>query len=212
MAFLLVCVLGVLPFGVAFAQEATEPAEGEVEVLTTLGTVTGDSASYYGQEITTEGFVEELLNVRVFVLGDRAAVIANQVLVINNTGSEFDLNLVRDQQVRVVGTVYPSIDEGGLGQLSSGAAPMVDTADTAPDMAMTEDPMAMETTEPGMEMTEEMMVEPTVTPEDMTGDMRNTTEDEHWVDFSLMTLPDEFNNYTILVLNSLDTITYIEEQ
>jgi hypothetical protein len=205
-------MLGVLPFGVAFAQDATEPvepAEGELEVLTTIGTITGDSATYYGQEITTEGIVEELLNVRTFVLGEEAAVFPNQLLVINNTGSEFDLQLVRGRQVRLVGTVYPSIDEGGMDQLISGAA---SASATDPMMEATIDPMAMETVEPGMEMTDEVMVEPTMTPENITGDMGNMTEGEHWVDFSLMTLPDEFNNYTIFVLNSLDTITYIEEQ
>lgn len=189
--------LTVMPLSFAFSQEATEsPSTENVEFQTTLEDLTANSADYYGQQVTIEGTIENLLNVRTFVLGEAVAVDNDQVLVINNTGDEFDFRVMDGQLARLTGTVYPSIDEGGMGQLMSGNTDM-----------------SVSTVEPGMMATEEMMTEelaPTALPTMEPG--MTDIDQSGRIDFSTMLLPEEYNVYTIIVLDSLDTLTFIEQQ
>lgn len=232
-SLLLVLVIGLLSFGAVAAQDATAtPAGDNVEVITTLEDLTANSDSYVGQEVTLEGVIEELLNVRTFVLGEGAALDNDQVLVINNTGQEFDLNVTRDQQVRLTGTVYPSIENGGVGQFANmnnanqvteplePADTITETPMVGDDAAMTEEPMdntmlTEEAIDDAM-MTEEAMQSTDLTPTPMidttSPDMGMNDGHVYTGDFTTMVLPEEFNNFTIIVLTSLDTITYIEVQ
>lgn len=222
-SLLLVLAIGLFSFGAVAAQDATAtPETGNVEVITTLEDLTANSDNYVGQSVTVEGVIEELINVRTFVLGEGAALDDDKVLVINNSGREFDLNITKDQQLRLEATVYPSIDNGGLDQIV-GMNPMTETMEPAAmvtetpmdETMMTEEAMVTE-----MPMDEAMMTEEatdtTVMPPTplMDESMSDTTMGDHMydVDFSQMGLPDGYNGYTILVLNSLDTITYIERR
>ncbi len=189
-AALFVLVLSVAAFSLSIvsAQEVTEtPAapEAPVEVQTSLEDLTANPANYYATEVTVEGTIEDLLNVRTFVLGEAAAIDDDKVLVINNTGIEFDLRVAATQQVRLTGTVYPSITEGGLAQLMSG-----DSAISTPE------PMG----------TDEVGVDVTEMPE------MNMEVGDAVVDFSAMSLPEDMNGFTIIVLDSLESMTFIEQQ
>lgn len=185
----LVLALALMSFGAVFAQDATPTLinNGEnVEILNTLEDITADSSVYFGQPVTVEGVIEELVNVRTFVLGEGAALDDDKVLVINNTGQEFGLNITRDQRVRVTGTIYPSRSSGGFDQIgaNSGTNPMMT------DDAMMTTPMV------------DAMADATLTPMMSSG----------MIDWANFPLRDEFNDYTLLLLSSVDEIIYIQEQ
>lgn len=218
LSFVLGLVMALLSFSVVAAQDATmTPTLGSnVEVRTTLEDLTANSANYLGQQVTLEGVIEELVNVRTFVLGEGAALDDDRVLVINNSGREFDLMIRRDQQVRLLGTVYGSINQGSLTQIG---ATLMNTAEpdammtTEPDIALnTAEPGVMMTTEPGMTTTMEATLEAMPSTPVPTLNAGVSVNGMNQVDFSQMLLPDEYNDYTIVVLDSLDTITYIQVQ
>lgn len=152
---LLALVLGV--FG-AMAQDATPtvdpamiPAETTEADMTgdmhmdgniDLGELTGNTDAYYGQTVTVEGTVDDLLNVRAFVLGGSGLLSNPQVLVINNSGEEFDVRLTEGARFRVTGVVYPSFADGGLTQvvanMNTAEQPMAEaTAEAGPNMDYT---------------------------------------------------------------------------
>ncbi len=202
LAFVLVLIVGLFSFGVVAAQDATAtPVSGEnVAFEYALNDVISNKDQYYGQEITTEGNIEDLVNVRAFVLGEGATVGDAQLLVINNSDATFDLAIKNDQRVRLTGTLYPSFNDGGWDQLVgtnmvNGTAPMA-----TQDMLMAT-PMATEM----MMATQDMMM---VTP--LATEMMGSTMGMGAVDLSQMYIPDNLRDHTILVLNSLDTITYIQ--
>lgn len=216
---MLVFVIALLSFSAVAAQDATAtptPGGENVEVLNTLEDITADSASYYGQQVTVEGVVEEFLNTRVFVLGEGATLDDDKVLVINTSNNELPLNISRDQHVRLTGTIYPAIQDGGIDQISSGAPT---TAMTATPDTMAETVMPMEVTPMA---TEDMMTTPMATddmsmmetPTDATSMMNDMTNmSENALDWTTMVLPDGYADYTILVLSSLDnTVTFIQQQ
>lgn len=110
---LFLSLVALLSMGaIAMAQETDDTADGA-----TLETVTGDSASFFGQEVTLEGEVIEFLNPRIFVLGEGAALDDDKVLVINNTNRELNLSLITGERARLTGTIVPSFNEGGIGQV-----------------------------------------------------------------------------------------------
>lgn len=197
---LLVIGIALFSFGAVAAQDATPVPEGaNVEILNTLEDVTANATSYYGQQVTVEGFIQELVNVRIFVLGENAALDDDKVLVINNTGQEFDLRVTRDQQVRVTGTIYPSYDEGGFDQFG-----VVRATEEVPAEGDGVDVMPTE------EMMDDAMMATETPMDDMSDDMADMSEGMS--DWSSLMLREEFNNYTILVLDSVDAITYIQVQ
>lgn len=186
--------------------EELPPAEGEPN----LESVTSDPASYYGQEVTFEGVVTELVNVRSFVLGEGAALDDDQVLVLNNSGHEFSLELTRDARVRVTGTIYPAWDQGGWDQVM-----------TLPMGGMTDQPMGeMQVTPVGEEMmteeagtttdtemsTEEPMMEPT--PVSLEGDM--VMPGVTLASYPTAVFEERFPSHTLLVIDSVDDITFVE--
>jgi hypothetical protein len=115
------------------AQEATPEAQGGVD----LEGLTGDPSLYVGQMVSLEGVVEDLVNVRAFVLGEGVAIDNDQVLVINTSGEEFDIRVTDGSRFVVTGTVYPTFADGGLTQI---IARLAESGDLGETMA-TEDPM-----------------------------------------------------------------------
>ncbi|HLV35153.1 MAG TPA: hypothetical protein VKY59_08580 [Spirillospora sp.] len=109
--------------------EPTLPAEGEippavdappveeVQGEVTLGAITADSPSYYGQEVVIDGVLSEFLNARTFILSEGAVLFNSAVLVINTSPDEFDLSVVAGERVQVGGVVLPSFEEGGFDQI-----------------------------------------------------------------------------------------------
>jgi hypothetical protein len=174
----------------------------------TLESVTADSESYLGQEVTLEGIVVEFVNARTFVLGEDAALDSDRVLVINNTDHELDLRIVREQQLRVTGTVVDSYENGGFGELAMRGV--------QPDHRMTTEmddtnipatnPEMQPTTDPAMAATPDTAVEaPTVDPATM--DMSTD------VDLSVMEnfIQEYYANYTIIELTSVSNVEFVEE-
>lgn len=205
--FLVIVALLALPLTVS-AQEATAVADG----APTLESVTADPGSYYGMEVTFEGVVVELVNIRSFVLGEGAAIDDDQVLVLNNSGQEFNIGLTRDARVRVTGTIYPAFDQGGWDQLSqefsAGGTGMAGTTDTTGAMTATEEAAMGDM---GMEATDEAMAQPTPVPAG--NNMGGTTGmgGVTLADYPLVVLQDRFPSYTLLVINSVDNISFVED-
>lgn len=224
----IVLILFVLPLTVA-AQDATPtltpegepvgtaPAEGllpTVEVapadgVPTLELVTSEPASFYGQELTLDGVVSELVNIRSFVLGEGAALDDDQVLVLNNSGQEFSIDLTRDASVQVTGTIYPAWDQGGWDQvmmLPMGGIADVQagtTGDQSGDVITTEEAVTEEaemTTSEAMEETEAPLMEPNqVIVPGVTLAAYPTT-----------LLEQRFPSHTLLVIDSADDIAFVE--
>ena len=167
----------------------------------TLAGITGDSEAYYGQEVTIEGYVADIVNVKTFILEEGALLGNSQVLVINNSGQEFDLGLVDGQRMTVTGIVHPHYAEGGLSRLSTAAmgTDAVDTVEATPMAEMTEDPAMTD-------MTEEPLVDATAVP------MDDTTMDTTRPDLSTMWLRDDLHNHTIIEITSTSAITYLENE
>ncbi len=157
----------------------------------TIGDVTANSEAYYGQRLTLEGNVDELVNIRMFIIGEAGLLGANQLLVINNTGQEFPFGLTRDVTVRVTGTVYPHYTDGGFDQVWS----MLNT-----EPMMHQDPM----------MSETPMVDPAMQPQhgQMMGRAFWQADD---YGFAARVVEARFGNFTILYLDSMDAITILEE-
>lgn len=81
---------------------------GETEE-TSLEAVTANTDDFYGDVITLEGEIGEFINLRSFALGESAALDNDLVLVLNNSNTHFDPEIVTEARVRVTGRVYPSI-------------------------------------------------------------------------------------------------------
>jgi hypothetical protein len=275
-------LVGMFSFGAVAAQEVTPEATPEIN----LENVTANHESFYGQEVSLTGEIEEFVNPRVFVLGEGAALDDDKVLVINNSDNEWYLWIHKGLNVTVTGVVYPSINQGGLEQIASGNPGMMPTTDASapglteatlepdlsmgtgateavmPDMSATQDmglmmteeamtpmadmnatqdmglmatPMATEATSMSsgdMAATQDMRMMPTQDTTMSSGDMAATqdmsmttpmpTQDSNLLatatpeptvtrpDFASMNLPDEYLDYTIIVVGSVDDIVYNE--
>lgn len=163
------------------------PLNAGVSIETTIGEVTANSASFYGQQVRLEGTIDEMLNVRMLVLGEAAILGSNQVLVINNTDTHFDLWVTRGQQMWVTGTVYPSINESRTDPVVADDTGMLPTDEFAA------------TPEGGDPFVDPM---PAVT----------FAAPEYTFDFDMVPLPEEYFGHTILVIDSFDTVEYINPE
>lgn len=195
-----------------------------------VGDITGDSATYYGQTVTVEGNVDELVNIRSFLLGE-GGLTNPQLLVLNNSGQEFNIGLTAGARVTVTGVVYPSYSEGGWDQImsavTSGQAgqpqqqPMdqpqqsgeveqtvteavggvqdmaTEAVEGAEDMIGAGEPMA---TEP---MSEAM---PTEVPVTGTGAGGGVGLQE----YPVVILSERFPEHTLLVVNSVEDIRFVQ--
>ncbi|MFQ3566979.1 MAG: hypothetical protein SNJ59_08250 [Aggregatilineales bacterium] len=157
----------------------------------TISDVTANSEAYYGQRLTLDGNVDELVNIRMFIIGEAGLLGANQLLVINNTGQEFPFGLTRDVTVRVTGTIFPHYTDGGFDQVWS----MVNT-----EPMMRQDPAVSETP----------MADPAMQPQhgEMMGRAFWQADD---YGFAARVVEARFGNFTILYLDSMDAITILEE-
>ena len=208
---LMTIIFAAVPLGFIVAQDVTEepllddtvvteappmgdmdmtevaPVTPGVSIETTIGEVTANSASFYGQQVHLEGTIDEMLNVRMLVLGEAALLGSNQILVINNTDTHFDLWVTRGQQMWVTGTIYPSINESRI------------------------DPVVVDDT--GMLPTDEFGATP-VGGDPFVAPMPPVifAAPEYTFDFDMVPLPEEYFGHTILVIDSFDTIEYINPE
>jgi hypothetical protein len=77
---------------------ATNPAQ-ELDV------VLDDPAAFYGQTVTVEGSIFELMNERLFRISDFDLIDPDELLILHSTDGE--LNLQPDVRVQITGTVQP---------------------------------------------------------------------------------------------------------
>lgn len=221
-AFLL--ILFTLPLTVS-AQDAT--ATPPAEDIPTLESVTADPALYYGQEVAFEGVVAELVNTRSFVLGEGAAIDDDQVLVLNNSGQEFNIGLTRDARVLVTGVIYPAFDQGGWDQLAQELnalmisepvtemqiTPTLETmteGDMTEEAAMSEgEMMATEEADMSVEMEATEEVSLTEIPAAIGTDMMTGVT---LLDYPTIVIQDRFPSYTLLVVDSIENITFVETE
>ncbi|MFN8528241.1 MAG: hypothetical protein U0670_06495 [Anaerolineae bacterium] len=106
-------------------QEAAQPGDmsGAANgATTTLEDLTADPTTFFGQQVTLEGVVSNLVNPAALVLGEGVALDDDQVLVINTSGQPFDIRLTDGARFLVTGTVYPSFADGGVTQLIAALA------------------------------------------------------------------------------------------
>jgi hypothetical protein len=229
-----------LAFGsVVFAQDAV-PAEGEIGI----DAITADSAAYYGQTVTVTGNVDSLVNIRSFVIGGGG--LGNpQLLVLNNSGEEFNIGLTNDADVRVTGVIYPSYNGGGWDQVLASVGTTNTGMDTVAgdDSLMGDDTMAMDTMAGddslGMDTAamdtlagdDSLMGSDTMAMDTMAGDdslgmdttgMDTMMTDVEMTDDALMgtrvgldqypvvIFTDLFPDHTILVVNSIEDIQFVE--
>src|SRR5690606_35816341 len=146
---------------------------------------------------TFEGVVTEMVNIRAFVLGEGAALDDDQVLVLNNSGQEFSIELTRDARVQVTGTIYPAWDQGGWDQvmmLPMGGMNDLQTGTTTDDQSGE------------MEATEEATEEPMAEPVSSNGAMSGIT----LASFPMAVLETCFPSNTLLVIDSLDDIASLD--
>ena len=208
---IVVLMIGLLSFSVVAAQSTTpEPTpQGELS----LTDVVGNKSQYYGQAITTEGTIEQVVNVRAFVLGDKAALNDHQILVINNSDQDFDLGVKQDQPVRVTGTLYPDFNSGGWMQLVgatsvNGPSPTEQAnATQAPGATQMPASTVMPGATPMVSATtaaQAPMATAVMTPA-MTGTQQAMGGK---IDLSQMFIPNSLRGFTILVMNELH-ITYL---
>lgn len=217
--------------GVSLAQEATPVTPGEA---TTLDAVTGDSAAYYGQQVTLDGWLVEFVNANTFILGEGDPLLDSQVLVINNSGRPFSMDIVTGERVQVTGIVVPSFEEGGFDQVinnfRNAIMPGQNPVDTQPPMETT--PMD----ETAVDVTPADSTDANVTPDTTTvieatpaegGDPMvatplpsvDTPVDPSVVSPVSMNLTpltnvvaERFSNYTILEITSLDSVMFIPQE
>lgn len=112
------------------------PPTGDMSdaATTTLEDLTADPTPFFGQQVTLEGVVSNLVNPAALVLGEGVALDDDQVLVINTSGQPFDIRLTDGARFLVTGTVYPSFADGGVTQLIAALAEsgmMTDTSANA---------------------------------------------------------------------------------
>jgi|GEM_PF-4810289 len=175
---------------ITVAQDPTAvPGAEQTGIIYGVGDITGDTAPFYGQQVTIEGNVDELVNVRMFVLGEDAVLGASQVLVINNTGQEFPLTLTSGQKARVTGIVYAAFDQAGLEQFPFGMG-------TNTDMGVQTDMTAQPATTVGQT---DMTMQPSTmgTTGFSADDMRSVLSG---------VIQERFGNFTIIELTSIDTL------
>jgi hypothetical protein len=122
------------------------------EGFTPVGDIIGDPNAYYGQTVQLEGFINPFVSSNAFVLTDAAALAANNVLVINNTGQPIPNTFVIGQEVVLTGRVHPSFSDVFNGVVMRYPSYYEErTAMMAPDMMATTDPaMGGATTDPMM--------------------------------------------------------------
>lgn len=78
---------------------------------TSLEELTARTDEFYGRQVSFEGVIESLANVKILIVGEGAIIDNDQVLVVNRTDQEFDLAFGEGARIYVTGMVQPSIQE-----------------------------------------------------------------------------------------------------
>ncbi len=167
----------------------------------TLEDVTDDSASYYGQQVTLEGVVQNFLSPHVFVLGEDTFLDNDQVLVINRSGQVFGPNIYEEARVTVSGVIQPSRDAWENGdaidafEIDSEVGTNDNWGDIRDDMNMNVDAEATE------DMTDANM--------DMNSNFGTFNVDTTSLYYNGR-LSDNFDNYTVLVITEMNTLSVVD--
>ncbi len=77
----------------------------------TIEDLVNSAEDYYGRQISIQGHVQDLLNVRTFVLDEGAAVENDAVVVLNTSEESFSLSLTDGVRVEVTGTVHMPLSQ-----------------------------------------------------------------------------------------------------
>lgn len=98
------------------AQDATPEAAPAGEAQVTIQEVIDNPDTYVNTPISLSGVVSELVNVRSFLLTEDAALGADSVLVVNNSGQPLPLNLTADERFLVTGMLRSFTRDEGFNQ------------------------------------------------------------------------------------------------
>jgi hypothetical protein len=86
-----------------------------IEVVQTIGHIVDTPEAFHGQQVTVNGLVGDPVGAQAFALYQPQLIgIRGQVLVIDATGQQMDYAAMRDQELRVLGTVYSGAADGEL--------------------------------------------------------------------------------------------------
>jgi limonene-1,2-epoxide hydrolase len=97
-------VAGVQPTPGAVV-ETTPAATAATNPAQELDVVLDDPAAFYGQTVTVEGNIFEMMNERLFRISDFDLIDPDELLILHSTDGE--LNLQPDVRVQITGTVQP---------------------------------------------------------------------------------------------------------
>jgi hypothetical protein len=214
----------------AFAQATTVPVDPNAPMVdpmmqqgtaVTIADITGDNAPFLGTYVTFSGNVDEVINARMFILGEAATLGSNQVLVINNSGYELPLYVTAGRAVQVTGIVYSAFDQGGFDMLpfnTTGMNSMGMTGTTG--MAGTTDPSMMPTLDPALPT-----VDPALVPTNDPGVVNQVGTDTMGQMGGMNMMPqydvrgvasqivqERFANFTIIELTSVTTVMEVPVQ
>lgn len=102
----LILLVVLFAFAPALAQEEADKSDP-----VTIEELVNSAEDYYGQQISVQGHVQNLLNVRTFVLDEGATVENDAVLVLNTSDQSFSLLLTDGARVEVTGTVHMPLSQ-----------------------------------------------------------------------------------------------------
>jgi hypothetical protein len=168
-----------------------------------LETLTADPSLFVGQVVTLEGVVENLVNMRAFVLGEGVVLDNDQILVVNASGQELDIRVTDGARFRITGRVYNSFADGGLTQL------VANIATTGELMSTEEAPMIDMTVTPTAEMAMP----------DATDEAGNVIEGggglqpiviPYTTSLADMVVPDALFGFTIVEITRIDDVVFLE--
>lgn len=191
--------------------------QGGDVVYLTLDELTGGADQYYGQRVSIEGMVHELVNVRTFVLrGEGDDLEGNAVLVVNMSGQQFPLTLTADERVQVAGIIQQFTRQQTTGIDMGDSGTGLNTGDNTGGNASGQPGGGQNSgaggvaTQVGAQMTATLDAgQPTIMP---TPDAMSTPAVEGTTTTNLNLAESalwDYAGYTVLVLNSVDDINFM---
>ncbi len=191
---------------VAYAQDEVEE---NADALTPLSQISGNPDEFYGQTVTVEGTIADLLNAQTFELTGEGLFGGGRALVMNETNSTFDPDLTDGRNVRVTGEVTRMVRVEREPQQNNGEVEDTETA-TNDDAAMTPSPegeaMDDATETPETDSLGEPNVSPVESPALRVDGERSAAQAELFDAFPLQT----YDDITVISIASVDEIIFIE--
>lgn len=201
-----------IAFLLVFASFAFIGQAQDQDVAPSIEIVTSDPQEFYGVTVTLEGVVREYLNADIFVLSEGATLDDDALLVVNMSGEKLPLEVHTDSSVAVSGSIQPSfaVDRDD---------PTIRTIEAEMTPEATEtlgEAIEAEATEGSFEV---LAVDPTEEAEP-TDEMEMATEEatvsgammDDVLDFVYSgSLPERYDAFTIIVITSIDEITFIPQ-